>query len=251
MWIHIYHPVFFLSICCIYFVFLFFSFLLWEFHFFFNSFFVGYTFFYWLSLITGPWLLQSNTTDCTVTVLRYGRSWGPLDPICFPSTDSKYSKPKLCSNLKNPSWLLLRLHWGSNEHLGALSVMWPTTVMSGKVCVSGFPAFGHFWGSTPFSTRQHHPFSYRDKSAILTTQVLKYDRATMKLRLPDKLNAHFITVRLLCSFFLLPQIDLFFSTDANSLQSGERQNLPWLIRGWSMSCRIQQSVHVLKEGTGF
>lgn len=54
MWIHTYHPVFFLAICCIYFVFLFLSFLLSEFHFFFNSFFVGYTFFYWLSLIMGP-----------------------------------------------------------------------------------------------------------------------------------------------------------------------------------------------------
>ena len=58
---------------------------------------------------------------------------------------------------------------------------------------------------------------------VHTTQVLKYDRATMKLRLPDKLNAHFITIRLLCSFFFLQQIDLFFSTDASSLQSGERQ----------------------------
>ena len=101
--------------------------------------------------------------------------------------------------------------------------MWPITVMSGKVCVSELPAFGHFWGSYPFSTRPHHPFSYQNKSAILTTQVLKYDRGTMKLRLPDKLNAHFITIRLLCSFFLLHQIDLFFSTDASSLQFGERQ----------------------------
>ena len=44
---------------------------------------------------------------------------------------------------------------------------------------------------------------------VHTTQVLKYDRATMKLRLPGKLNAHFITIRLLCSFFLLHHIDLF------------------------------------------
>ena len=158
----------------------------------------------------------------------------------------------LCSNLKkNHSWLLLRLHWGQQRTPRSTFSYVANHSDEWQVCVSKFPVFGHFWGSTSLSTRPHYPFSYQNKSTILTTQVLKYDRGTMKLRLPDKLNAHFITIRLLCSFFLLHQIDLFFSTDANSLQSGDRQNLPWLIRGWSMSWRIQQSVHVLKESTGF
>ena len=130
----------------------------------------------------------------------------------------------LCSNLKkNPSWLLLRLHWGQQRtprstfsYVANHSDEWQGVCQNSlRLVTSG--------GSTPFSTRPHHPFSYQNKSAILTTQVLKYDRGTMKLRLPDNLNAHFITIRLLCSFFFLQQIDLFFSTDASSLQSGERQ----------------------------